>query len=171
MNEENGMFSVQTTAGRRIAQEEQTDRPAGKKTGLIIGIVAGALVLGYAALCVVAQTVYGHRAFPNTTVLGLDVSGMSAQQAEQLWQEKGAAVLEGYRREKKIEEDDVEFLLLILTYPVKYWKLMNQYINGKKSWMSSKNMEKLIGVREQEKARENFIKEIAGNENIHWSFL
>ena len=85
--------------------------------------------------------------------------------------EKGAAVLEGYRREKKIEEDDVEFLLLILTYPVKYWKLMNQYINGKKSWMSSKNMEKLIGVREQEKARENFIKEIAGNENIHWSFL
>lgn len=85
--------------------------------------------------------------------------------------EKGAAVLEGYRREKKIEEDDVEFLLLVLTYPVKYWKLMNQYINGKKSWMSSKNMEKLIGVREQEKARENFIKEIAGNENIHWSYL
>ena len=94
MNEENGMSSVQTTAGRRIAQEEQTDRPAGKKTGLIIGIVAGALVLGYAALCVVAQTVYGHRAFPNTTVLGLDVSGMSAQQAEHLWQEKGTAVLE-----------------------------------------------------------------------------
>ena len=94
MNEENGMSSVQTTVGRRIAQEEQTDRPAGKKTGLIIGIVAGALVLGYAALCVVAQTVYGHRAFPNTTVLGLDVSGMSAQQAEQLWQEKGTAVLE-----------------------------------------------------------------------------
>lgn len=94
MNEENGMSSVQTTVGRRIAQEEQTDRPAGKKTGLIIGIVAGALVLGYAALCVVAQTVYGHRAFPNTTVLGLDVSGMSAQQAEHLWQEKGTAVLE-----------------------------------------------------------------------------
>lgn len=94
MNEENGMSSVQTTVGRRIAQEEQTDRPAGKKTGLIIGIVAGALVLGYAALCVVAQTVYGHRAFPNTTVLGLDVSGMSAQQAEQLWQERGTAVLE-----------------------------------------------------------------------------
>ena len=94
MNEENEMSSVQTTVGRRIAQEEQTDRPAGKKTGLIIGIVAGALVLGYAALCVVAQTVYGHRAFPNTTVLGLDVSGMSAQQAEQLWQEKGTAVLE-----------------------------------------------------------------------------
>lgn len=83
--------------------------------------------------------------------------------------EKGKAVLQGYRREKSIGREDMEFLLLILSYPVKYWKLLNQYMNGKKSWMSSKNMEKLIGVREQEKAKENFLKEIAGNENIDWS--
>ena len=95
MSEENGMSSVQTTGGgKRVAQAERSGRPAGKKTGLVLGIVAGVLVLGYATLCVVAQTVYGHRAFPNTTVLGLDVSGMSAQETEQLWQEKGAAVLE-----------------------------------------------------------------------------
>ena len=73
--------------------------------------------------------------------------------------EKGIAVLDGYRREKNIGRDEVEFLLLTLSYPVKYWKLMNQYMNGKKSWMSSKNMEKLIGVREQEKAKESFLKE------------
>ena len=54
----------------------------------------GVLVLGYGAACAAAQMVYGHAALPNTTVLGLDVSGMSAQEAEQLWQEKGAAALE-----------------------------------------------------------------------------
>ena len=45
----------------------------------------------------------------------------------------------------------------VLGYPVKYWKLLNQYINGKKSWISNKNMEKLIGVREQEKAKKHFL--------------
>ena len=60
---------------------------------VVVGL-SGLLVLGYGAACAAAQMVYGHAALPNTTVLGLDVSGMSAQEAEQLWQEKGAAALE-----------------------------------------------------------------------------
>ena len=71
--------------------------------------------------------------------------------------EKGAAVLEGYRREKKIEEDDVEFLLLVLTYPVKYWKLMNGYYNARKSFSPVKNLEKLEKLIEMNSARKNFI--------------
>ena len=94
MGEENRVSSVQETGGgKRIAPAEKS-RSAGKTAGLVIGIVLGVLVLGYGAACAAAQMVYGHAALPNTTVLGLDVSGMSAQEAEQLWQEKGAAALE-----------------------------------------------------------------------------
>ena len=94
MGEENKVSSVQETGGgKRIAPAEKS-RSAGKTAGLVIGIVLGVLVLGYGTACAAAQMVYGHAALPNTTVLGLDVSGMSAQEAEQLWQEKGAAALE-----------------------------------------------------------------------------
>ena len=94
MGEENKVSSVQETGGgKRIAPAEKS-RSAGKTAGLVVGIVLGVLVLGYGAACAAAQRVYGHAALPNTTVLGLDVSGMSAQEAEQLWQEKGAAALE-----------------------------------------------------------------------------
>lgn len=94
MGEENKVSSVQETGGgKRIAPAEKS-RSAGKTAGLVIGIVLGVLVLGYGAACAAAQMVYGHAALPNTTVLGLDMSGMSAQEAEQLWQEKGAAALE-----------------------------------------------------------------------------
>ena len=94
MGEENKVSSVQETGGgKRIAPAEKS-RSAWKTAGLVIGIVLGVLVLGYGAACAAAQMVYGHAALPNTTVLGLDVSGMSAQEAEQLWQEKGVAALE-----------------------------------------------------------------------------
>ena len=94
MGEENKVSSVQETGGgKRIAPAEKS-RSAGKTAGLVVGIVLGVLVLGYGAACAAAQMVYAHAALPNTTVLGLDVSGMSAQEAEQLWQEKGAAALE-----------------------------------------------------------------------------
>ena len=94
MGEENKVSSVQETGGgKRIAPAEKS-RSAGKTAGLVIGIVLGVLVLGYGAACAAAQMVYGHAALPNTTVLGMDVSGMSAQEAEQLWQDKGAAALE-----------------------------------------------------------------------------
>jgi len=81
--------------------------------------------------------------------------------------EKGQAVLEGYRSESVLDKEALEFLVTALEYPVKYWKLMNQYINRKKTWISNKNMEKLIGVREQEKAKSEFLKEMAFREKIY----
>lgn len=71
--------------------------------------------------------------------------------------EKGKVVLEAYQSELGLKKEEKEFLSIVLGYPVKYWKLLNQYINGKKSWISNKNMEKLIGVREQEKAKKHFL--------------
>ncbi len=96
MSEENTVSSVvKKSGGRRIAPPEKTERPPrGKnRTALAVGIVLAVLVLGYGALCAVAQTVYGHAALPRTSVLGLDVSGLSAQEAEQRWQAQGNTLL------------------------------------------------------------------------------
>ena len=83
------------------------------------------------------------------------------------WQkEKGKAVLDGYRSEVEMGTEEYEFLWTILFYPVKFWKLMSQYMNGKKSWISDKNMEKLVSVREKEAAKDKFLGETP---NEHWS--
>ncbi len=77
------------------------------------------------------------------------------------WQtEKGRAVLEGYAGEMPLGEEEMSFLGTVLSYPVKYRKLMNQYINGKKSWISDKSMEKLGAVREMESEKEKFLRNI-----------
>ena len=76
MSDELNMSSVTAdpapeTAGKRAAPEEKTP---GKRAGLIIGIAAAVLVLAYAGCCVAANALYSHTAFPNTSVLGMDMS-------------------------------------------------------------------------------------------------
>ena len=82
-------------AGERAAPEEKPPKTPGKRAGLIIGIAAAVLVLAYAGCCVAANALYSHTAFPNTSVLGMDMSGLSAQEAEQRWTEQGSALLDG----------------------------------------------------------------------------
>jgi len=83
------------------------------------------------------------------------------------WQrEKGMAVLEGYASEVSLGTQEREFLWIILSYPVKFWKLMSQYMNGKKSWISDKNMEKLVSAREKEEAKDKFLGQTP---NDYWS--
>lgn len=103
MSEESKVSSVPTedsaapeNAGKRLAPPETPEKqPAsgGKKAGLVIGIIAGVLVLAYAGCCAAAQLLYSHAAFPGTSVLGLDVSRLSAQEVEQLWTAQGDDLL------------------------------------------------------------------------------
>lgn len=74
--------------------------------------------------------------------------------------EKGKAVLDSYHKVAQLSGEEREFLYIVLSFPEKYWKLMNHYINGKKTWISDKNMEKLKGVKEQEQAKENFLQNV-----------
>lgn len=78
--------------------------------------------------------------------------------------EKGRTVLTGYQSEMPLAPEAYEFLSIVLSYPIKYWKLLNQYINGKKSWIPNKNIEKLTGVREQEAAKAEFLREMAAGQ-------
>lgn len=54
----------------------------------------------------------------------------------------------------------MEVLHALLLYPEKYWKLVNFYYNGKKTWISEKNYEKLEKIRAQEPDRQKFIAKI-----------
>ena len=94
MEETNNMSSVTVNGdGAAVAVPEKPPMSGGKKAALIVGIVLGVLALAYLAACVVTQTVYGSTAFPHTDVLGLDVSRLSDQQIEALWEEKGPQLL------------------------------------------------------------------------------
>lgn len=71
--------------------------------------------------------------------------------------QKGMTILKGYESVCGLQKEELEFLYIQLLFPEKFWKLMNQYYNRKKSWMSQRNMEKLIHVKEQYEVRKKFL--------------
>lgn len=74
----------------------------------------------------------------------------------------GMRVIEEYQQERAFEQGEGVVLYALLLYPEKYWKLVNFYYNGRKSWMPAKNLEKLVKLRNQEEGRGRFLGEIRG---------
>ena len=74
--------------------------------------------------------------------------------------EMGIQAIEAYKKERGLGSEEQRVLYALLLYPEKYWKLVNFYYNGKKSWMSSKNYEKLKRICSQEQERHEFLKEV-----------
>lgn len=92
MEDTNTMSSVTVNGGgAENAVPEKTPMSGGRRAALIAGILLGVLAVAYLAACVVTQTVYGSTAFPHTDVLGLDVSKLTAQQIETLWEERACS--------------------------------------------------------------------------------
>ena len=74
--------------------------------------------------------------------------------------EKGVVLWNGYCEGAGCSKKELEFLITILSYPIKYWKLLNQYINSKKTRISNKSMEKLKAVCEQEESKDKFLQQM-----------
>ena len=74
--------------------------------------------------------------------------------------ETGIQIIEEYNKQRKLGKEEQKVLYALLLYPEKYWKLVNFYYNGKKSWMSAKNYEKLQRICSQEQERHKFLKEV-----------
>lgn len=70
----------------------------------------------------------------------------------------GIAVLESYDKRKTLSREEKRLLYVQLLYPEKYWKVLNQYYNNKKSWISARNISKLQDLRMQEEAKEKFLR-------------
>jgi CotS family spore coat protein len=74
----------------------------------------------------------------------------------------GRRLIGSYEKERVLEKEEGVLLYTMLLYPEKYWKLVNFYYNSRKSWISSRNLEKLLKIREQEEGRTAFLEELKG---------
>ena len=73
--------------------------------------------------------------------------------------ELGKQLIDAYQSERNLETAEKKLLYIRLLYPQKYWKLVNFYYNGRKSWLPAKNLEKLLRLCAQEEERTNFLSE------------
>jgi hypothetical protein len=72
----------------------------------------------------------------------------------------GSNIIEAYDRVKPISKEELNILYLLLLYPEKFWKITNFYYNGKKSWVSGRNIQKLGTIGEQNSKKEIFLKKL-----------
>lgn len=77
------------------------------------------------------------------------------------WERRlGFSMMEEYERERKLEEGERVILFAMLSYPEKFWKIVNHYYNGKKAWISQKDVDKLTNVIRQEEEKQSFLSEM-----------
>ena len=73
--------------------------------------------------------------------------------------ELGKRLLDAYESTKEFSPEEKELLIVLLSYPEKFWKVANQYYNNRKSWIPEKNMQKLLQTLEQaDKKEENILR-------------
>ena len=69
----------------------------------------------------------------------------------------GREVLQSYQKVKPFSQEDKMQLYYRLSYPEKFWKIVNFYYGASKVWIPAKNMEKLEKILEQEKEKNLFL--------------
>ena len=72
----------------------------------------------------------------------------------------GKNIINEYSKIKPITVREYEVLKALLSYPEKFWKIINYYYNSNKAWYSEKNEDKLKQFRNSEKIRWDFIDNI-----------
>lgn len=69
----------------------------------------------------------------------------------------GSSMIESYDKIKPISKEELGILYVLLLYPEKFWKITNFYYNGKKVWVSGRNIQKLNSIGEQNAKKEMFL--------------
>lgn len=72
----------------------------------------------------------------------------------------GSSLIEAYDRIRPISREELEILYILLLYPEKFWKITNFYYNGKKVWVSGRNIQKLNSIGEQNPKRAVFLRKL-----------
>lgn len=74
--------------------------------------------------------------------------------------ELARAMIRAYQEIRPLSEDELEYMAIRLSYPEKFWKVVNSYYHSNKAWIPEKNVEKLriaIAQTEQKKRLLNSI--------------
>lgn len=72
----------------------------------------------------------------------------------------GNELIKAYDSVRKLSDMERAVLKSLLSYPEKFWKIINYYYNSNKAWYSEKNEDKLKQFRKMEKLRRKFIENI-----------
>ena len=72
----------------------------------------------------------------------------------------GSNIIDAYDRVRPISDRELTVLYLLLLYPEKFWKITNFYYNGKKSWISNRNIQKLNSIGEQNCKKDMFLQKL-----------
>lgn len=72
----------------------------------------------------------------------------------------GSRLLEQYQMIKALDADQLSVLRIMLSYPEKFWKVLNRYNNSNKSWIPDKNVEKLEIVYKQQELKKEFARKV-----------
>lgn len=72
----------------------------------------------------------------------------------------GNNIIEAYDRIQPISKRELKILYVLLLYPEKFWKITNFYYNGKKAWISGRNIQKLNSIGEQNPKKNVFLKRL-----------
>jgi len=71
--------------------------------------------------------------------------------------ELGLHMFEQYNRSRIVTYEEKRMLYIMFLYPEKFWKIVNHYYNGNKSWISQKSIGKLQALIELEEKRQKFL--------------
>ena len=75
------------------------------------------------------------------------------------WREElGQYILQSYQKQKPLSVNDKIQLYYRLSYPEKFWKIVNFYYNSPKAWIPEKNREKLEKILRQEEEKNCFLR-------------
>lgn len=72
----------------------------------------------------------------------------------------GNNIIEAYDKIQPISKKELQILYVLLLYPEKFWKITNYYFNGKKAWISGRNIQKLNSIGEQNPKKDVFLKRL-----------
>lgn len=72
----------------------------------------------------------------------------------------GSKLLEQYQLIRGLNKKELSMLGLMLSYPEKFWKVLNRYNSSHKSWIPDKNAEKLEMVFRQQELKKEFARKV-----------
>ena len=73
--------------------------------------------------------------------------------------ELGQYILEIYQKQRPLNQAEKYQLYYRLSYPEKFWKIVNFYYNSGKAWIPGRNMEKLETLLKQEEEKSIFLEQ------------
>ena len=81
--------------------------------------------------------------------------------------EFGINILESYQKENELTLEDRVQLYYRLSYPEKFWKIVNYYFGSSKVWIPAKNMEKFQNIINQESEKNIFLNSYFKEQVLH----